>query len=82
MDVTVDGFGWMGEALASVAERHASGRIILALEGGYDLPSLESGLLAAIQGVILGRTFNVDRAPDHPDVGKAERAIGRARTRA
>ncbi len=31
---------WLTEQIMQVAERHASGRVISLLEGGYDLPAL------------------------------------------
>jgi len=34
------GFRWMGEQLVAVAERHAGGRLISLLEGGYNTASL------------------------------------------
>ena len=33
-------FGWVTEALMKVAERHANGRLVSMLEGGYDLNAL------------------------------------------
>lgn len=48
MRVSSEAFGWMTAELARAADASASGRILLALEGGYDLASLEAGLRAAI----------------------------------
>ena len=39
-------FYWIGERLAELADRHASGRLVASLEGGYDLKALEYGVLA------------------------------------
>ena len=33
-------FGWLTEALVALADRHGQGRIVSALEGGYDLEAL------------------------------------------
>lgn len=40
MRVTPAGFEWMTRQLADVAARHASGRLVSLLEGGYDLGAL------------------------------------------
>lgn len=40
MQLTEEGFGLMTQSLVSVADRHCRGRVISALEGGYDLWAL------------------------------------------
>ena len=35
-----DDYAWLTGELAAIARRHAKGRIISALEGGYDLEAL------------------------------------------
>lgn len=35
-----DDFAWLAERMVEVAERHAGGRLVSCLEGGYDLPAL------------------------------------------
>ena len=79
MEVTADAFGWMARALAGVAAKSAGGRIALVLEGGYDLVSLESGLSAAIDGVMhaAGGGKLIPREPDHPDIERARKAAAR-----
>ncbi|MGH7285729.1 MAG: histone deacetylase family protein, partial [Polyangiaceae bacterium] len=52
MRVSSEAFGWMTRELARAADATANGRILLALEGGYDLASLEAGLAAAIAGLV------------------------------
>ena len=52
MRVSSDAFGWMTRQLARAADESAGGKILLALEGGYDLASLEAGLAAAIAGLV------------------------------
>jgi len=39
-------FYWIGEQLKSLADRHAKGRLVASLEGGYDLKGLEESVLA------------------------------------
>jgi acetoin utilization deacetylase AcuC-like enzyme len=56
-------FGWMGKALRSVADATAQGRIALILEGGYDLVGLESGLAAAIGGVVGAEAEDIASPP-------------------
>ncbi|MBW8822784.1 MAG: histone deacetylase family protein [Xanthomonadales bacterium] len=41
-------FGWLGERLVEVAERHAQGRIVSTLEGGYALPALALSAVAHV----------------------------------
>ncbi len=45
MKVTTDGFMWMTRQLKMVAERHAAGRLVSVLEGGYDLRALSENVL-------------------------------------
>ncbi len=40
MDLTDDGFAWMGRMACDLADRFAGGRLIAVLEGGYNLPVL------------------------------------------
>jgi acetoin utilization deacetylase AcuC-like enzyme len=78
MEVSANAFGWMGRALKGAAEKHAQGRTVLVLEGGYDLPSLEAGLSAAIRGLVLGEAGDLPGPPDHPDLDRAVRAAAKA----
>ena len=34
--LTTDDFGWLTERLMAIAERHCGGKLVSALEGGYD----------------------------------------------
>jgi acetoin utilization deacetylase AcuC-like enzyme len=70
MDLSSAAFGWMSNALAHVSGRHAGGKMALVLEGGYDLPSLEHGLNAAIRGM-LGEAFEIALASGSGDVNHA-----------
>ena len=46
MEVTAEGFAWMTRALLAAAKRHAGGRLLSCLEGGYDLNNLAAGVSA------------------------------------
>jgi acetoin utilization deacetylase AcuC-like enzyme len=48
MRVTHAGFAAMARRLRAVADRHAGGRIVAALEGGYDLDGLAGGMTATL----------------------------------
>ncbi|MEL7088595.1 MAG: hypothetical protein AAGL98_09190, partial [Planctomycetota bacterium] len=52
MDVTTAGFIGMTERLLGVAARHAGGRVVSVLEGGYDLGALGEGVAAHV-GLLL-----------------------------
>ena len=41
-----DDYYWIGERLVELAKRHADGRLVASLEGGYDLKALEGSALA------------------------------------
>lgn len=41
-----DDFYWIAERLVELADRHAAGRLVASLEGGYDLRALEDSALA------------------------------------
>ncbi len=52
--LTESDYAWMTEQLAAVARTHAQGRIVSALEGGYDLPALADSVavhLRALMGI-------------------------------
>ena len=40
INLTEDDFAWVTQKLMEVAERHANGRVVSLLEGGYDLQGL------------------------------------------
>lgn len=42
-------FAWMSERLVEVARRHARGRLVSVLEGGYDLEALAASALAHVR---------------------------------
>jgi acetoin utilization deacetylase AcuC-like enzyme len=47
-------FAWATRAIASVANRHAKGRVVSSLEGGYDLEALGSSALAHVRALYEG----------------------------
>jgi acetoin utilization deacetylase AcuC-like enzyme len=71
MSLSPEAFGWMARALRRVADASAGGRILLALEGGYDLVALESGLLSATGGMCLGNAVDIARVVDHENIDRA-----------
>jgi len=42
-------YTWITERLIEIAYRHAGGRLVSALEGGYDLPSLGASVAAHVR---------------------------------
>jgi acetoin utilization deacetylase AcuC-like enzyme len=47
-------FAWATRAIVSVAKRHARGRVVSSLEGGYDLRALGSSALAHVRALSEG----------------------------
>jgi len=54
MNVTTRGFGLFAERLCAIADETCAGRIVLALEGGYDLEALGESVGEAVR--VLART--------------------------
>ena len=52
MEVTAEGFAWMTRALLAAAKRHADGRLLSCLEGGYDLNNLAAGVSAHVRELL------------------------------
>ena len=71
-------YRFMMRELTRVADASAQGRIAMLLEGGYDLPSLESGVRAALEGMLGIAVEEPEAVPESPtserDVGLAEAA--------
>ena len=42
-------YAWVTERLVEIADRHAGGRLVSALEGGYDLSALSASVAAHIR---------------------------------
>lgn len=45
-------FVWLTDRLCDIADRHAGGRVVSALEGGYDLPALAASAKAHVETLI------------------------------
>ena len=48
-------YGWVTGELMAVAERHAGGRIVSTLEGGYDLAALAESVAVHVMGLMAAR---------------------------
>ncbi|MFN7307493.1 MAG: histone deacetylase family protein, partial [Acetobacteraceae bacterium] len=46
-------FTWITEDLCSLAARHAEGRVVSVLEGGYDLDALGASVAAHVRALML-----------------------------
>ena len=46
-------YGWVTDVACAVAQRHARGRVVSTLEGGYDLPSLAASAAAHVERLIM-----------------------------
>ena len=51
LSLDADDFAWVTGHLCAVAERHASGRIVSSLEGGYSLNALRDSTIAHINAL-------------------------------
>ncbi len=54
LDVTAEGYGSLTRIVIEIARRHAGGRIVSALEGGYRLEALSDSVVAHV-GMLMGR---------------------------
>ena len=73
MSVTEAGFAHMAWRAAEMAARHASGRLGLVLEGGYDRHATSRAVAAVFEAILDDRAPGVAPASDHGRV-----AVGRA----
>lgn len=48
LNLETDDFAWITERLCDIADRHAGGRVVSALEGGYDLDALAASVAAHV----------------------------------
>jgi acetoin utilization deacetylase AcuC-like enzyme len=53
LELEADDYAWLTGQLAAVADRHAGGRIVSLLEGGYDLQALRECAVAHV-GALAG----------------------------
>jgi len=49
LDLLEEDFAWVTGALCDIAAKHAEGRLVSALEGGYDLPALGRSVAAHVK---------------------------------
>jgi acetoin utilization deacetylase AcuC-like enzyme len=47
-------YAWVTQKLMEIADRHASGRIVSVLEGGYDLQGLSQSVAAHVTALMRG----------------------------
>jgi acetoin utilization deacetylase AcuC-like enzyme len=52
LELTADDYAWGTRAIRELATRHASGRIVSTLEGGYDLDALAQSARAHVQALM------------------------------
>jgi acetoin utilization deacetylase AcuC-like enzyme len=52
MRVTTEGFGRLAAVVNGIAQRHARSRLVLALEGGYDLDALGDSVRACTEAIL------------------------------
>jgi acetoin utilization deacetylase AcuC-like enzyme len=52
LDLTEEDYGWVTEELLKVAARHAGGRLVSALEGGYDLAALRASAASHVRALL------------------------------
>jgi acetoin utilization deacetylase AcuC-like enzyme len=50
--LTADDYGWLTQRLVGLADRHAEGRIVSLLEGGYDLVALRESSVAHVAALL------------------------------
>jgi acetoin utilization deacetylase AcuC-like enzyme len=76
MNLTLTGYAALQRELVQLAQRLCSGRVVFALEGGYQLDVLTQGVLNAFHS-LLGREAVIDRfAPSSRSERSAEALIG------
>jgi acetoin utilization deacetylase AcuC-like enzyme len=52
LELTTADFRWITEELLAIADRHAKGRLVSALEGGYDLEALADATTAHVRALM------------------------------
>jgi acetoin utilization deacetylase AcuC-like enzyme len=51
--LTTHDYGWVTEVACALAQRHAGGRIVSTLEGGYDLRALAASAATHIERLVM-----------------------------
>ena len=54
LNLEADDYAWVTSQLLAIAERHAAGRLVSSLEGGYSLSALHDSTIAHINALALG----------------------------
>ena len=52
MELEADDYRWLTTELVAVADRHAHGRVVSRLEGGYDLTALRECSVAHVGALL------------------------------
>ena len=52
LNVETEDFAWLTEELLAIADRHAEGRMVSSLEGGYDLDALAESASAHVRALV------------------------------
>lgn len=63
MRITTDGFAALCARVRAIADQHAGGKLILALEGGYALTALRASVWACIEMLAGAESPKIDEAP-------------------
>jgi acetoin utilization deacetylase AcuC-like enzyme len=73
-----DGYRMMGGRLRQIADRHAQGRLMFFLEGGYNLEALASSVVATLEGAAAGAAAEeaVARVPEADQLPRAREVLG------
>ena len=67
LSFTEEDFVWATLNLMEVADKHAEGRVVSVLEGGYDLRALAASVAVHVQALIRGTGDLLARTPDDED---------------
>jgi acetoin utilization deacetylase AcuC-like enzyme len=73
-----DGYRMMGGRLRQIADRHAQGRLMFFLEGGYNLEALAASVVATLEGAEAGAPAAeaVARVPEEEQLPRAREVLG------
>jgi acetoin utilization deacetylase AcuC-like enzyme len=52
LELEADDYAWLTRELARIADRHADGRVVSLLEGGYDMEALRECSVAHVRGLL------------------------------
>jgi acetoin utilization deacetylase AcuC-like enzyme len=56
LQLTTDDYAWITDVACAMADRHAGGRLVSTLEGGYDLAALAASGAAHVEGLMANST--------------------------